>query len=528
MDRKLFGQMANSMDPVNSPIPGRESEMVMNDAGGFAFDDGPFGMLYRFVILGIDNGTFYVSPTTLSQRLMLAFKEYFREGSSEVPMDKRVERFMQLIHYGVKNGMRIRNVLSAYAIGTTMMPSEHRHIAYKPFNEIIRTGSDLLYFMSYVRSLGRGVGKGLRRAISRWYNSRDFEWVDYQMAKYTSRQGFHQRDVIRLAHPAPESDKLSAVFKYLVHGGEPPSFSRFYHIKRLEKVHDLDELMSIVDKHNLSWEMIPTDPWHGIPEFWIEMLNRLPWLAFLRHLRRYVNMWTLMRDRTGLNKAIERLNRMNVDAYHVHPGRIFDAYFALNAFAFTELTDALKGAFFRGFEKSDAKDISIGIGLDTSGSMFFHHEFDKAIAIAGILEKAFGRVEPVFFKSNAYVPKLTMPMSKLAFFGPFNAYSKERLRSLGILVGNTNAAASVEHFTNNGSKHDAIVILTDEQSWKGEHLSVAFKEYQKKVNPDAKLIVVSFSPGGRTLTDPKEKDQVTVTGWTPDIVDLVSNFVALG
>lgn len=524
MERKLFRKAAEAMDSVSSPIPGRESEMVKNNAGGYAFDDGPFGAIYRFVMLGIDNGTYYVSPSALSLRLMKAFEEYLDPHSEKAEMGMRVKRFMQLLLYGTNSSMRKRNVLSAYAIGLTLMPDEYRNMAYKEFNKIVNTGSDLLYFMAYTRNLGRGVGKGLRRAISRWYNGRDFDQIDYQLAKYTSRQGFHHRDVIRLAHPAPNSDELSAVFKYLLRGGTPPSFSRFHHIERLSQVDNLNELMEIVIKHNLSWEMIPTNPWHKMPEFWERMLDHLPWNAFLRHLRRYINYWIAEKgEYAGFDKAIERLDKVNKEKLHVHPGRILDAHIALVDLRIEKVTEALKGAFFRGFERVKPTDISIGIGTDTSGSMFYAALFDKAIAINATLEKAIKNTETVFFKSNAYIPKLTMSISDLAFAGPF-PINAHKLRRLGIKPGHTNAASVIEHFLEKGSRHDAIVIITDEETWLGKHPSRVFEKYQKRVNPNAKLVVITLSPAGRPMTDPSKADQVTVVGWTPDIAKIVVNF----
>jgi len=499
MKKETFDKAANPSYRMDEPIPGHEDEMKENYAGGVGFDDGALGLVRRFVILGIDNGTYYRTEHELSGEVMNAIAE----AAKNAP-----EKLMGIIIAGRVSAMRPRNPIAAYAIALAHMDHEARAKAHAEFPKVIHTGSDLLYFMSYTKILGRGVGRGLRRAISRWYASFPNDDLEFQLVKYRNRQGFHQRDVIRLAHPRPKNEFASQLFANML-GKDVDPTPRLEAIERIKHAEAVGNVLEIVEEAGLTWEMVPTDPWHKKSEFWAMMVDKLPWHAFLRHLHRYIAMGQGAPGRRG---ALKRLRSMNKRRLNVHPGRVFDAYLALRDRGALDhdFADALKGAFFRGFDVAGAgADYNIGIAIDTSGSMF-PRPISEALATAEVVRRSFFSSDVVFFHSSAYVPKPTIAMGELAFMELF--YDMHGLQS-----GGTNVAASVDYFIRRNSKLDGIVIITDEQSWGGEQVVSAFNRYRRKVKRDAKLIVVSLAPGDVSLTDPRDPNQVTVVGWVPEI-----------
>src|SRR4051812_27758751 len=52
--------------PQNQPIPGRESEMVKNQAGGFVFATDSWKKFRRFLIIGSEGGTYYEGERELT------------------------------------------------------------------------------------------------------------------------------------------------------------------------------------------------------------------------------------------------------------------------------------------------------------------------------------------------------------------------------------------------------------------------------------------------------------------------------
>jgi 60 kDa SS-A/Ro ribonucleoprotein len=55
-----------TLTPQTQPIPGRETEMVQNAAGGYVFQIGDWERLERFLIIGSDGGTYYASGAKLT------------------------------------------------------------------------------------------------------------------------------------------------------------------------------------------------------------------------------------------------------------------------------------------------------------------------------------------------------------------------------------------------------------------------------------------------------------------------------
>ena len=47
--------------PVSEPLPGREADMVVNNAGAYTFSLGHSDRLLRFLILGADGATYYAT-----------------------------------------------------------------------------------------------------------------------------------------------------------------------------------------------------------------------------------------------------------------------------------------------------------------------------------------------------------------------------------------------------------------------------------------------------------------------------------
>ena len=57
---------ARGQTPQGAPLPGREAEMKVNNAGGVVFTVDAFERLRRFLILGSDTSTYYVNAKELT------------------------------------------------------------------------------------------------------------------------------------------------------------------------------------------------------------------------------------------------------------------------------------------------------------------------------------------------------------------------------------------------------------------------------------------------------------------------------
>src|SRR6185437_8044253 len=62
-----FAQKA-TQTPQSRPIPGRETEMVKNAAGGYVFQTTDWDQLNRFLVLGTTGGSYYIGEKDLTQQ----------------------------------------------------------------------------------------------------------------------------------------------------------------------------------------------------------------------------------------------------------------------------------------------------------------------------------------------------------------------------------------------------------------------------------------------------------------------------
>ncbi len=96
----------------------------------------------------------------------------------------------------------------------------------------------------------------------------------------------------------------------------------------------------------------------------------------------------------------------------------------------------------------------------------------------------------------------------------------------GKICGGTDCAVPISYATSNKILVDGFIIFTDEHSWAGSsHVSQAFKAYQKALNPNARLVMVSATMSNQTLADPKDNDSLTIVGFSPDTLSIAVDFI---
>ena len=72
-------------------------------------------------------------------------------------------------------------------------------------------------FIDYIGNM-RGWGRGLRRAVGKWYTDKDIEQAVYQAVKYRQRYNWTHRDLLRKAHPKATSSAFNDLFAWITHG----------------------------------------------------------------------------------------------------------------------------------------------------------------------------------------------------------------------------------------------------------------------------------------------------------------------
>ena len=77
----------------------------------------------------------------------------------------------------------------------------------------------------------------------------------------------------------------------------------------------------------------------------------------------------------------------------------------------------------------------------------------------------------------------------------------------------------------NRTEFDMFVILTDNETWYGSiHPHQALGDYREKVNPKARLVVVSMTGTHSSITDPADPLSLEVSGFDSAVPQLIADF----
>jgi 60 kDa SS-A/Ro ribonucleoprotein len=178
-----YTKLFNKKTPQSRPIPG--SGQVPNSGGGFAWTIDPWNLLDRFLILGSEDGTFYIG----AQKLTL---DHAENVIARIQEDG--PRVVSMIVQVSTSGRAPKNdpAIFALALCAAFGNDETRAAALAALSQVCRTGTHLFAFAEACDGL-RGWGRGLRRAVGRWYNQKSPADLEYQLVKYVQREGWSNR-----------------------------------------------------------------------------------------------------------------------------------------------------------------------------------------------------------------------------------------------------------------------------------------------------------------------------------------------
>lgn len=342
-----------------------------NDAGGFTFVLDDVARLRRFLVLGVDGGTFYVRPRPLAR----AKAEVVGRLARTDP-----QALVRTIVDVSTSGAAPRQQPALFALAYAASVPESSALALAALPQVARTGTHLLLFAAYVEQF-RGWGRGLRRAVAGWYTSREADDLAYQVVKYRQREGWSHRDLLRLAHPRTADPALRATFDWVVRGSVDDATPALVKGFVAAQAATTPEVWArLVREHRLSWEMLP-DAALGRPAVWDALLDvGVPPTALLRQLPRLTRLGMLP-DRGGRTDEVvarlvdvERLRRARVHPVAVLVAQRTYASGASDRGSRTwrptrKVVDGLDAAFYAAFGAVRPSGARTLLALDVSGSM---------------------------------------------------------------------------------------------------------------------------------------------------------------
>jgi len=512
---------------VKQKIVGRSSEMVANAGGGYAFKLDDFKFLERFLIMGATSGTYHISKNDHQynnfENIISCIKQ---DGVKVVSEIVRVST-NNLAH---KNDHAIFALALVFAHGS----NDAKQSAVKAFNSVVRTGTHLFMFASFIKSM-RGFGISVRTAINKWYTEKSDIGFANQVTKYQSREGWSHLDVFRLAHPSfASSESKNRISNWVA--GKDVEFNTSNNgealvdaFVRVHKTESLKQVLEMVSTYGLQREHLPTK-FLNTKEVQEVMLPKLGGTALLRNLGNMSKSGLLSVFSDASKFVVEKLtNKEFLKENMLHPltilvakktyesgrSKLGSGVWDVNS----SIVDALETAFYLSFDAIEPTDKNYFYGIDVSGSMGAEDSTGlKYCEIAAVLAMAHLRSEANTFVGGFSSDFIDLKISKSDTLN--SASAKCIMRNFG----STNASAAINYAAKKKIPADCFVMITDCEVNRGSHPTIALNDFRQKMGRQSSLIVCGLQAVPYSVADPKDPLQLDISGFSPDITSVISGF----
>jgi 60 kDa SS-A/Ro ribonucleoprotein len=395
-------QVSTRRTPQRERIPGR-TDQVQNSEGGFVWAVDKWTRLERFLILGAEGGTYYIGEADLTKQNVGVLDDCLTDDPA------RTVSTIVAVSAAGRNAKQ-EPVVFALAYAAGFRTEAARQAALRALPDVVRTGSHMGLFLSYVQNF-RGWGRSLRRAVGQWYVSRDRITVDeetgeavvaeravdrvaFQMVKYRSRYGFSQRDALRKAHPAnrvssrnPTVEGLTEdherLYNWVVNGGADERLPQVVHAFEAAQASESPaQTAKLIERYGnlLTREMLHTEHLTDRDVNRALVEAGMPMGALVRNLAN-LTRYGVFEDRAYVKQVVAQLT--NPDAVRrsrLHPYAVLTALCTYAAgYSMTnpeqrwnpvaQIVDALDAAFYLSFGNAEPTGKRIRLALDVSGSM---------------------------------------------------------------------------------------------------------------------------------------------------------------
>lgn len=530
--------------PQGEIIPGRENEMVKNSAGGYIFPMEPLALLTRFLILGSEGGSYYISEQKLTQS---NFENITRILDSEYGVDA-VNLMVQVVQEN--RAPKKTPIIFALALAMTCNNDATRQTALASVDIICSIPTDYMMLASYIEDLKgvqphAGWGSGKRRAFARYYTSTPIDKLAMHVVKYRNREGFTHRDLLRLSHPKTSDEARNVLLKWIAKEGqevEPemlPTIISGFLLAQVTK--DAKSLVDLIHGYNLTWEMLPTKAL-TYPSVWKALLqNNMPMGAMIRNLANMTRHGVLgPKNMDVISLVEERLTNSDIlQRAKIHPLKVLAAFNAYRSGQGRQgrtwtpeprIVDALNDAFYVSFKYVEPTNKTFMLAIDVSGSMTWPSSYISSVNMnardaAAVMAMVTARTEKnhiiTGFSNGGYGTGIQR----------INISSRQRLdnviQEIGkVPVGGTDCALPMLWATQHKIPVDVFVIYTDNETWAGKiHPSQALQEYRRQLNrPNAKVVTVGMVSNGFTIADPQDPGMIDVVGFDTSVPSVINDF----
>lgn len=532
-----------------TPVTQKADEsQIVNSSGGFVFGLDDWKRLDRFLILGSEGGSYYASERKLTVANAKAVERCIKADGVRV-----VNQVVAISDAG--RAPKNDPALFALAMCAGLGNDETRKAALEALPKVARIGTHLFHFTQFVLGF-RKWGRGLRKAISSWYSKKSINDLCYQLIKYQQRDGWSHADLMKLAHIKSNNDKDvkgELIYRWVIKGewGKPipkdltdqvainelleinktpmpPLLQAFEDVKKATTV---DEVVKLITNYGLPREAIPTTFLNEV-KVWEALLPTMPLTALIRNLGKMTAVGLIKPQAEAVKVIVAKLgDKEYIQKSRLHPLSILVALRQYSAGkgdkgsltwdAHPKVLDALNEAFYLSFGNVEKTGKRIMLGLDVSGSM--SHQ------IAGMPITAREAVAALSL-ITARIEDDPVIMGFASGFIPLKISARQRLDDVMNIVHNidfdtTDCSKPIKYALEKGLKIDTFIIMTDNETNRGEHPYKVLQEYRKKTGIAAKMIVVGTEANNFSVADPNDSGMLDVVGFDTATPNIMADFM---
>lgn len=536
------------VDPGPSQMEPLTKSQVMNSAGGFAWELDDVKRFVRFLCLGTEGGTYYVTEKQLTLENCACVARINGSSNWRSALEELVKCST--------DGRAAKQNPTLFALAFFCRQRENKEMkaaAYNVVSDVCRIPTHLFQFLDYCQKLsgdGKGWGRAHRKAITKWYLR--FEEDPLRLAmhvtKYRTRCGWSHVDVLRLCHPKPKSVGVGAVIRYVVKGlqaseadylketGGEVVKKVFEFLNAVDLVHSAktsSEILHLIEEHHLAREHIPT-PLLDDVLVWKTLLPHMPMTAMIRNLNKMSRLGLLRDGSTELETVIRKLgNDEFLRQARIHP---FNVLVALTTYQTGRgergkltwdvnkaIVKALDSAFYKCFKFVEPTNQRYLLAIDVSGSM------SQSVLGSPCIQAncASAAMAMVTFHTEKLCEIVAFSHKLVPVELNSNMELTEVMDVLGsIPMGSTDCALPITWAMSLKKEFDIFIVYTDNETWFGQvHPAKALKQYRLCVGrPDVKLIVVGMTSTSFTIADPEDGGMLDVCGFDSAAPEVMHNF----
>jgi 60 kDa SS-A/Ro ribonucleoprotein len=417
---------------------------------------------------------------------------------------------------------------------------------------VCRIGTHLMHFADYAQGFG-GWGRGMRKAVGAWFNGKPADQLAFQLAKYQSRDGWSNRDLLRLAHPRAASPSHDRLFAWAVKGELPagaaddPALALIVAMDELRKMDDVLAGAKLIRDKRIPRECVPTE-WLKFPEVWDALLEAMPMTAMIRNLATMTRVGLLTTGSAATKRVVAQLrDQPRLAKARVHPIAVLAALLTYKSGRgvrgsgewqpVAAIIDALDAAFYASFGLVEPAGKRMLLALDVSGSMSCGVVAGVPNLTPRVASAAMALVTAATERDHAFVAFTAAPGGYGGKWGGGDAgittlsiSPRQRLDDVvnavsSLPMGGTDCALPMLWAQKHRVDVDTFCVYTDSETWAGSvHPAQALRAYRDARGIPAKLVVVGMTSNGFSIADPNDAGMLDVVGFDTSTPPVIADF----